>query len=74
MARLPRRMPGKTLLKIFQRLGFEVARQRGSHVFLRHSDGRRLTIPVYNTIPLNFLTWIFAEAKVTREEFLKLLE
>jgi hypothetical protein len=56
MARLPRKISGKTFLKAFQRLW------------------RRLTIPVYNTIPLNFLTWIFAEAKVTREEFLKLLE
>ena len=74
MARLPRKVSGKALLKVFHRLGFEVIRQRGSHVFLRHLDGRRLTIPVYNTIPLNLISWILAEAKVTRQEFLELLK
>ena len=73
MAKLPRKISGKDLLKVFQRLGFEPVRQRGSHVFLRHPDGRRLTIPVYDIVPVNLLSWILAEAKVTRQEFLKLL-
>ncbi len=74
MARLPRKISGKDLLKVFQSLGFELVRQRGSHVFLRHPDGRRLTIPVYDVVPVNLLNWILAEAKITREEFLKLLK
>ncbi len=45
MAKLPRQLSGKALLKVFHKLGFEVVRQRGSHVSLRHVDGRRLTIP-----------------------------
>ena len=73
MAKLPRKISGKGLLKVFQRLGFELVRQRGSHVFLRHPDGRRLTIPVYDVVPVNLLSWILAEAKVTRQEFLELL-
>ena len=73
MTRLPRKISGKDLLRVFQRLGFEPVRQRGSHVFLRHQDGRRLTIPVYDVVPVNLLNWILAEAKVTRKEFLKLL-
>ena len=74
VAKLPRKIPGKDLLKVFQRLGFELVRQRGSHAFLRHPDGRRLTIPVYNAAPINLLNWILAEAKITRQEFLKLLK
>ena len=74
MARLPRKISGKDLLKVFQSLGFELVRQRGSHVFLRHPDGRRLTIPVYDVVPVNLLNWILAEAKITREESLKLLK
>ena len=74
MARLPRKISGKDLLKVFQSLGFKLVRQRGSHVFLRHPDGRRLTIPVYDVVPVNLLNWILAEAKITREEFLKLLK
>jgi predicted RNA binding protein YcfA (HicA-like mRNA interferase family) len=71
VAKLPRKISGKDLLKVFQRLGFELVRQRGSHAFLRHRDGRRLTIPVYDVVPVNLLKWILAEAKITREEFLK---
>ncbi len=36
---------------------------------LRHADGRRLTIPVYDIVPVNLLSWILAEAKISREEF-----
>jgi predicted RNA binding protein YcfA (HicA-like mRNA interferase family) len=71
---LPRKISGKDLLKAFRRLGFELVRQRGSHVFLRHPDGRRLTIPVYDVVPVNLLSWILAEAKITTQEFLKLLK
>ena len=74
MTKLPRKISGKDLLKAFQRLGFELVRQRGSHAFLRHPDGRRLTIPVYDAVPINLLNWILAEAKVTRQELLKLLK
>ena len=74
MVRLPRKISGKELLKVFQRLGFQLVRQRGSHAFLRHPDRRRLTIPVYDVVPINLLNWILAEAKVTRQEFLKLLK
>lgn len=74
MAKLPRKISGKELLKVFRKLGFEIERQRGSHVFLRHPDGRRLTIPVYDVVPVNLLLWILAETNVSREEFLKLVK
>ncbi|MGA8857845.1 MAG: type II toxin-antitoxin system HicA family toxin [Candidatus Bathyarchaeia archaeon] len=74
MAKLPRKISGKDLLRVFRKLGFEVVRQRSSHAFLRHRDGRRLTIPLYNIVPVNLLNWILAEAKVSREEFLRLLK
>jgi predicted RNA binding protein YcfA (HicA-like mRNA interferase family) len=74
VAKLPRKISGKELLKVFRKLGFEIERQRGSHVFLRHPDGRRLTIPVYDVVPVNLLLWILAETNVSREEFLKLVK
>jgi predicted RNA binding protein YcfA (HicA-like mRNA interferase family) len=74
MSKLPRKISGKELLKVFRKLGFQVIRQHGSHVFLRHSDGSRLTIPVYDMVPVNLLNWILAEAKITREEFLQILK
>lgn len=35
----------KTMEKLLLGLGFEKVRQRGSHAFYRHADGRTTTIP-----------------------------
>ena len=35
----------KTMEKLLLRLGFEKARQKGSHAFYRHPDGRVTTVP-----------------------------
>ncbi len=32
-------------IKILKKLGFEVLRQKGSHIFLKHEDGRTTVIP-----------------------------
>ena len=34
-----------TMEKLLLRLGFEKVRQRGSHAFYRHPDGRTTTVP-----------------------------
>ena len=46
MTRLPR-IKGKELIRALERAGFTIERTRGSHVFLRHSDGRATTVPVH---------------------------
>jgi len=35
----------KTMDRLLRQLGFEPVRQKGSHVFYRHSDGRTTTLP-----------------------------
>jgi predicted RNA binding protein YcfA (HicA-like mRNA interferase family) len=47
MNRLPR-LKGKELIRILGKLGFEIARSRGSHFLLRHTDGRVTTLPVHS--------------------------
>ena len=47
MSRLPR-LKGKELVRLLEKAGFVVARTRGSHVFLRHTDGRVTTVPVHS--------------------------
>jgi len=37
----------KTMEKLLLRLGFEKVRQKGSHAFYRHADGRITTIPYH---------------------------
>jgi predicted RNA binding protein YcfA (HicA-like mRNA interferase family) len=47
MTRLPR-LKGKELVRLLERIGFEIVRTRGSHVFLRHADGRVTIVPVHS--------------------------
>jgi predicted RNA binding protein YcfA (HicA-like mRNA interferase family) len=43
-----RPLPGKKVLKILSKLGFSPVRQRGSHVFLKHPDGRKVVVPIHS--------------------------
>ena len=46
MARLPL-ITGTQAISALPAVGFEVVRQRGSHVRLRHPDGRIVTMPIH---------------------------
>ena len=35
------------MLAILKRHGFEAVKQSGSHIILRHPDGRRTTVPLH---------------------------
>lgn len=45
----PRLIPitGQELVRLLQEKGFQVVRVRGSHVRLRHPDGRVTTVPAH---------------------------
>lgn len=62
--------------KVIRALGFFVVRTNGSHVILKHSDGRSCTVPVHgNTdIPRPTLKNIVVrQAKIEEKYFLKVL-
>ena len=65
----------KTLEKLLLHLGFKVKRQRGSHVFYRHPDGRYTTIPHHGNKDLSrsLLKAILRQINITAEEFINLL-
>ena len=46
MTKLPL-LKGPELVAILEKHGFKPARQRGSHVRMRHPDGRVTTVPVH---------------------------
>jgi predicted RNA binding protein YcfA (HicA-like mRNA interferase family) len=56
-------------------LGFCQARQRGSHKFFRHPDGRTATVPDHKGEDLGrgILTKILRDAETTSEDFLRWL-
>jgi len=68
--------PAKKVIKILSKIGFEVARQRGSHLILRHPDGRLTVVPVHSgeDIGRGLLSKIIKDTKMSRKQFLKLLE
>lgn len=75
MSRLPQ-LDGKELIKILRKIGFEISRQEGSHVFLRHSDGRTTVVLVHGgeNLDRGLLNKIIKkDVGLSREEFEKLL-
>jgi len=74
MSKLPS-LTGKQIVKVLRRAGFIVVRQKGSHAFLRHPDGRSTLVPLHagETIGPGLLRKIIRDIEMSREEFLKLL-
>lgn len=72
MTRLPI-LNSKRLEKLLFNLGFERVRQKGSHVFYRHPDGRTTTIPHHTgrDIAHPLLREIIREIEITPEKFLQ---
>jgi predicted RNA binding protein YcfA (HicA-like mRNA interferase family) len=73
MTRLPR-LRGKEVVRILGGIGFQVVRTRGSHVFLRHEDGRVTTVPVHSgeTLGPGLLRSILRDVEMTVDELPKL--
>lgn len=74
MPKLPT-VKAERLIAVLEKVGFEVIRQRGSHVRLKHSDGRVVTVPVHSgqNIGKGLLRKILRDAELSREEFIDLL-
>ena len=64
------------IIKALSKLGFQIVRQKGSHVIMKHPDGRVTVIPVHKGEELGrgILREIIKDAKVNKKEFLKLLK
>ena len=54
-----------------QRAGFVIIRQSGSHVVLRHPDGRTTVVPQHRgrSIGKGLLSKILKDVQMTREQF-----
>lgn len=64
-------MKGKELVAALRRGGFVVIRVKGSHHFLRHSDGRCTVVPVHagETIGVGLMGKILSDCEMTVEAF-----
>jgi predicted RNA binding protein YcfA (HicA-like mRNA interferase family) len=72
MSRLPV-CSGQDAIRAFQKLGYQVDHQTGSHIILRHPQMRRLTVPNHRELAKGTLRALIREAGLTKEEFVTLL-
>ena len=63
-------MTASRLVRILEQRGFERVRQSGSNPILRHSDGRRVTVPMHKSKDLGrgLLARIMKDANLTTED------
>ena len=63
----------KEVLRRLQKTGFQIKRQSGSHIVLRHSDGRQTYVAIHTKdIPTGTFKKILKQSGLTEEEFKKL--
>ncbi|MFA6547591.1 MAG: type II toxin-antitoxin system HicA family toxin [Candidatus Magasanikbacteria bacterium] len=69
-------LKAKQLIHILEKIGFEVARQKGSHVILIHEKSKlRTVVPIHSgeTIKKSLLMEIVKQVGLSVEDFLELL-
>jgi predicted RNA binding protein YcfA (HicA-like mRNA interferase family) len=61
----------RTMERVLLRLGFQAVRQRGSHIFFRHPDGRTTTVPNHSGRDLArpLMREILREIELTPQQF-----
>lgn len=63
----------KDVLRRLKRAGFEERRQSGSHLVLRHADGRQTYLPMHpGDVPTGTFRSILKQAGMNEEEFRRL--
>ncbi len=69
-------LPAKKVIKILEKIGFQQIRQKGSHLFMRHPDGRTTLITMHpeEDIGKGMIRKIINDAKITREKWLELTD
>lgn len=74
MSKLPI-VDARTFERILLKWGFQIVRQKGSHVFYRHPDGRYTTLPHHKgqDISRPLIRTILNEVNETPEAFIEAL-
>jgi predicted RNA binding protein YcfA (HicA-like mRNA interferase family) len=74
MPKLPL-LSGREVVKIFERLGWEVARQKGSHIILtKKGHIASLSVPDHREVARGTLRSLISHADITIEDFLAALK
>ena len=62
---------GRQVVKTLERLGFTEVHRKGSHVKMKHADGRMIVFPFHDEIDRFTLKGALRDAEIDLEEFVK---
>jgi predicted RNA binding protein YcfA (HicA-like mRNA interferase family) len=73
--KLPRGVSADLLIRALERVGYEVVRQKGSHVRLRRQGppAHTITVPLHNPLKTGILHGILAEVALIRSTTVEFL-
>lgn len=67
-------LPARKVIRALENIGFRQIRQKGSHLFMRHPDGRTTLITIYpEKIGEGMIRKIINDAELTRDEWFDLI-
>ena len=71
-----RPVSAEKVVKAPNKIGFQPVRQKGSHLFMRHPDGRSTVIPIHpgEELGRGILKEILSDVGMSKEKFLELLD
>ncbi len=64
-------LSGRQVVKGLERLGFVETHRKGSHVKMKHADGRMIVFPLHDEIDRFTLKGALRDSEVDLDEFLK---
>ena len=71
MPKLPR-VSGAAVIRALERLGFEKARQSGSHVIMRRGS-KGCVVPLHSEVKVGTLAGVLRQADLSADEFISAL-
>ena len=68
-------LPAKKVIKALEKVGFQPIRQKGSHLFLEHPDGKTTVLPIHSAkdLKVNLINKILKDAEISRDEWIELI-
>jgi len=71
-----RPVEAEKVIKALAKIGFQSVRQKGSHLIMKHPDGRSTVVPVHpgEELGRGILMEIMNDVGMSKKEFLELLE
>jgi predicted RNA binding protein YcfA (HicA-like mRNA interferase family) len=64
-------LSGREVLKALERLGFTEVHRKGSHVKMKHADGRTIVFPYHDEVDRYTLKGALRDASIEIEDFLR---